>query len=172
MAAIGPEQQRLTPFERENLVAYLDGELDEAATRALSTKLTSSPTARREIEVLERTWELLNYLPLPKASEDFAEKTFTEVRRIAERGDQIESRFFQLALRFSRAMVLVAASIVLAAAAYLVVLWAIPNPSERLANDLPIAEHLDEFRDVKDKAFLDELLNSTEFNSATKSDLP
>lgn len=172
MAAIGPEQQRLTPFERENLVAYLDGELDEAASRILSTKLTSSPTARREIEVLEKTWELLNYLPLPKASEDFAEKTFSEVRRIAERGDRIESRFIQVVIRLMRVVLLVVGSATLAAIAYLIVLWAIPNPSARLTDDLPIAEHLDEYRVVKDKAFLDELLNSPEFNNAAKSNSP
>ena len=60
MAAIGPEHQRLTPFDRENLVAYLDGELDEAVSRSISTKLTASLTARRELETLEKTWEMLN----------------------------------------------------------------------------------------------------------------
>ena len=137
MAAIGPEQQRLTPLERENLVAYLDGELDDAGNRALSTKLTSSLTARREVEVLEKTWELLDHLPRPKASDDFAEKTCSEVRRIAERGDRIESRFIQSIIRFLRLVFLVVGAAALAAVAYLIVLWAIPNPTARLANDLP-----------------------------------
>ncbi len=69
--ATSPEQQRLTPAERSNLVAYLDGELNEAESRAIATKLTKSATARREIEGLEKTWELLELLPRPKASEDF-----------------------------------------------------------------------------------------------------
>ena len=50
------ETQRLTDAERANLVAYLDGELNEAETRALGTKLTQSVTARREIESLQKTW--------------------------------------------------------------------------------------------------------------------
>ena len=156
MAAIGPEHQRLTPFDRENLVAYLDGELDEAVSRSISTTLTASLTARRELETLEKTWEMLNYLPLPKASQDFAEKTFSEMRRLAERGERMESSFLQGAARIARLGLVVVASAALAAVAYLSVLWAIPNPSARLANDLPIAEHLDEYRDIKDKAFLDD----------------
>ena len=46
-----PEQQRLSPGERANLVAYLDRELNEAETRAITTKLTQSVTARRELEL-------------------------------------------------------------------------------------------------------------------------
>src|SRR4051794_38198681 len=34
------DQQRLTTAERENLVAYIDGELNDVEARALATKLT------------------------------------------------------------------------------------------------------------------------------------
>ena len=63
----GPESQRLSPAERDNLVAYLDGELPDGESRRIATKLTSSPTARREVEALERTWQLLDHLPRPQA---------------------------------------------------------------------------------------------------------
>ena len=54
----GPEQLRLTPDERADLVAYIDGELPEVVARAVETKLTYSATARREVEMLKKTWEL------------------------------------------------------------------------------------------------------------------
>ena len=63
-----PEQLRLTPDERADLVAYVDGELPEAHSRLISTKLTHSATARREVEMLQKTWELLDHLPLPQAT--------------------------------------------------------------------------------------------------------
>jgi anti-sigma factor RsiW len=67
--------ERLTTEERENLVPYLDGELDEQTTQALEAKLARSPEARQEAETLKRTWELLDYLPKPHASETFTNRT-------------------------------------------------------------------------------------------------
>ena len=86
------EQQRLSPAERANLVAYLDRELNEAESRAIATKLSLSPTARREVEALEKTWELLEQLPRPKASEDFTERTLTEVRQLDAAGRPARER--------------------------------------------------------------------------------
>ena len=41
--------------------------------------------------------------------------------------------------------------------------WAWPDPTARLSRDLPIAEHLDEYRDVGSMQFLEELADSPEF---------
>ena len=54
--------------ERDNLVAYLDGELDEAAVRSLEARLARDPQARQELEALKRSWEMLDYLPRPEPS--------------------------------------------------------------------------------------------------------
>jgi hypothetical protein len=43
--------------------------------------------------------------------------------------------------------------------------WAWPNPTDRLARNLSIAEHLDEYRSVGDYQFLQELANSPEFGT-------
>jgi anti-sigma factor RsiW len=83
---IQPEQLRLTPDERADLVAYVDGELPEAHSRVISTKLTQSATARREVEILQKTWEMLDYLPLPKATEKFADRTISQIRRLELKG--------------------------------------------------------------------------------------
>ena len=69
-----PEQLRLSPDERADLVAYVDGELADARSRVITTKLTMSATARREVEMLRKTWELLDHLPLPEVPEEFASK--------------------------------------------------------------------------------------------------
>ena len=63
------ETQRLSDQERANLVAYLDGELNQAESHALNTKLVQSVTGRREVESLQKTWELLDFLPKPEPSE-------------------------------------------------------------------------------------------------------
>lgn len=157
------EQQRLSPAERGNLVAYLDGELNEAEGRALATKLSLSPTARREVEALEKTWELLEQLPRPAASGDFTERTLTEVRQLEEAGGRFEDAFVTTASRLSRAAFWVVGAAAAFGLGYAAALWAWPNPTARLARDLTVAEHLDEYRDVGGFEFLKELSLSPEF---------
>ncbi len=71
-----PEQLRLTPDERADLVAYIDGELPETHSQAISTKLTHSATARREVEMLQKTWEMLDFLPRPQLPSSFRRRRF------------------------------------------------------------------------------------------------
>ncbi len=69
----------LNDDERAELVAYLDGELDEAAAATLEAKLHLNPTVRAEAEQLRRTWELLDYLPKSQPSLDFTHRTMERV---------------------------------------------------------------------------------------------
>jgi hypothetical protein len=67
--------QPLSDAERENVVAYLDGELDDAAADAMLAQMSRDPTLRREADELQKTWELLDYLPKPSAPAHFTERT-------------------------------------------------------------------------------------------------
>jgi hypothetical protein len=162
---MGPDQQRLTPSERANLVAYLDGELADPDARVITTKLAHSATARREVDALEKTWDLLEYLPRPKASEDFTARTMSQVLH----GDVQTNEFGSTALRIARRAGSVLLGITLGlltfAIGYAFMQWVWPNPSARLIRELPIAEHLDEYRGVGSFEFLRELVESPEFNA-------
>ena len=161
----GEEQQRLSPAERANLVAYLDHELNEAETRAIGTKLTQSPTARREVESFEKTWQLLDHLPRPKAPQDFTERTLTGVRLIEEKGGRFETSLTKSAHRVLHAALVGLGVVAAFGIGYALTQWAWPNPSARLVRDLSIAEHFDEYRDAKDLEFLKGLANSPEFST-------
>ena len=163
----GPEQQRLSPTERANLVAYLDGELTEPETQAIATKLTQSPTARREAESLERTWQLLEHLPRPQAPPDFTERTLTGVLRLDARGGALESAVAAVARRVGWGALWLAGSAAACGCGYVLTYRVWPNPTARLARDLSIAEHLDEYRAVGSFEFLKQLANSPEFQSET-----
>jgi anti-sigma factor RsiW len=69
----------LNDDERAELVAYLDGELDETTAAALEAKLHLNAKARTEAEQLRRTWELLDYLPKPQPSGDFTHRTMERI---------------------------------------------------------------------------------------------
>ncbi|HEV8059735.1 MAG TPA: hypothetical protein VGP68_07670 [Gemmataceae bacterium] len=72
----------LTAQDRDNLVAYLDGELDERTTRALEAKLARDPQARLELEALKRSWNMLDYLPRGEVSSQFTSQTMDRLSTI------------------------------------------------------------------------------------------
>jgi anti-sigma factor RsiW len=65
--------------EWEDLIAYLDGELDAKTARSLETKISIDPNVHAEAQLLRRTWELLDYLPRPEPSPAFTRLTLSRV---------------------------------------------------------------------------------------------
>jgi hypothetical protein len=158
----------LTPAERADLVAYLDGELDEGASRSIATKLTQSLSARREIEMLQKTWEMLEHLPRPRASEAFTQRTLTEVGRLSVAGDKMVDAASRTLRRAVVMALCIAASLACFGLGLVLMRWVWPDPTSRLARDLSIAENLDEYRDVGSLEFLDRLDRSPEFADDAK----
>lgn len=159
-----PDKQRLSTADRSNLVAYLDGELNEAEANALQGKLTQSVTARREIEAYEKTWELLDYLPLPRVADDFTSRTMTEVKLIAARGGDLVDVAGRSARVAARVLVCAAIMLLTLGIGYISSRWLWPDPTARLVRDLSLAEHLDEYREVGSLEFLKLLDESPAFN--------
>lgn len=159
-----PDHQRLSSEERSNLVAYLDDELDDADKQLIATKLTQSMTARRELDALRKTWEMLDLLPRPQASGDFTERTLSLANVKSDQGERIASAASGAARRALAVAALVAAGLVSAGVGYAAVVRAWPNPSARLARDLPIAENLDAYRDAGSIEFLEALDREPNFS--------
>src|SRR3954447_17630424 len=65
----------LNDQDRENLTAYLDGELEEEAAQALEAKINLDPEARKEVDALKQTWGMLDYLPKPQPASGFTHRT-------------------------------------------------------------------------------------------------
>jgi len=61
--------------EKAELVAYLDGELDEVTTQALEAKIAADPVVRAELDTLKQTWGMLDYLPKASPSPNFTNRT-------------------------------------------------------------------------------------------------
>lgn len=74
------EPANLSEQERADLVAYLDGELQGEAARALEAKLQLHPATRAEADALRRTWELLDYLPRSQPSTAFTQRTLQRLK--------------------------------------------------------------------------------------------
>ncbi len=73
------QEPRLSDDDRAELIAYLDGELDEAAARAMEARLGRDAAARAEADALRRAWDLLDFLPHAEPSPSFTHRTLERV---------------------------------------------------------------------------------------------
>ena len=77
------EPPPLSEPEREDLIAYLNGELDEDKTRAMEATLSLDPRVRAEADALRSAWDMLDYLPRPEPSPSFTHRTLERVTKQA-----------------------------------------------------------------------------------------
>jgi anti-sigma factor RsiW len=155
---------RLNSEQRENLTAYLDGELDEAATQDIEQVLAVSEVARHEVDMLSRAWDMLNVLPTHKASGEFTNKTMTNLRA-AEHAPS--SAAADLVFRQARRGVVLAlwggVLGLCASLGFLATNQWVPNESEDLLKDYDIISSLDKYSEVGDIEFLKELKSKRTF---------
>lgn len=154
---------RFTSDEREDLTAYLDGELDEKRASEIELKLTRSEHARREVEILSRTWDLLGLLPQPSVSGEFSHKTMAIARQADEPQSDRTKKVLRWGQRIACLSVWGVALCLTASVGYQITNRWIPDDSRLLVEDLPIIDNLDNYREVGDVDFLRQLQTSRVF---------
>lgn len=161
------DTQRLSPQERENLVAYLDGELSDQESRAMALKLTHSVSARRDVASLMAAWELLDQLPRPEDPVGFAGQTLAAVLQGSQGLDRrldLVTNWGAILARWGLAALAASLAVV---AGFAIAVWVVPSPTARLARQLSIAESLAEYEAVHgDFEFLRRLDELPELNFA------
>ncbi len=143
-----------SPAFREELVAYLDGELDDNVARIrVEQLLAANPDVRTEVQQLERAWDMLDKLPRAEVDAGF---TQTTVEMVAVRAsEEIDQERHQRPRRQIRKWAWVGVSLFLAGllgAAGANLLW--PHPDDALLRDLRVLQNLDEYEQVGDVEFL------------------
>jgi len=137
----------------EELVAYLDGELDDEASRRIDQLLAADPKVRAALQGLERSWQLLDALDRVEADEGFTRTTLEMVALAAE--EDLQKQQAAIPLRRRRRWLIGGAGLLTAAAAgFLAAALLRPNPNQQLLRDLPVLENLDQYRQVDDIEFL------------------
>ena len=150
----------------EELVAYLDGELDDEGVRQVEARLTSDPDYRAELTRLQQAWDCLDQLPETAVDPSFTRSTIEMVALAA----QEELTQAQTVLpKLKRKQQYRSAGIVFAAIAFgfvvTTLLW--PSPQEKLAADLPVLENLDLYLPIDNVAFLRTLSQEVTFPSGS-----
>lgn len=67
--------------EREQLVAYLDGELDDADAKALHAHLQDCPDCRKRLDTLRRSYAALEAIEAAEVPADFARRVKAHTTR-------------------------------------------------------------------------------------------
>jgi hypothetical protein len=150
-------QTRLTDDERANLVAFLDGEVDESLARSLEDKAARSVSVRREIEALDKTWGLLDWLPRPELPAEFAAQTLTQIHARQEQAEQFEGQLKSGATILAKTLAWALCVVAIGTVGFMSMRYLWPDPNRALINDLDAVENLDTYRAIPDIKFLDDL---------------
>jgi anti-sigma factor RsiW len=148
---------RMSPEQRANLTAYLDGELDEVESADIERVLSRSSVARNDVEVLARTYDLLDNLPRYQATAAFTERTIASIRLELSRPDMSQTLWYRAAERGYRPLLWCLLLFAASAVGYLITQAGIPNEADMLARDFDVIRQLDVYQDVGSAQFLDEL---------------
>jgi anti-sigma factor RsiW len=147
----------------EQLVAYLDGELDAESTRQVERRLAEDVDYRRELKHLQRAWDLLDDLPRAEASETFTQTTVEMVALSAAadletaQGDERRQHRWRWAIGVS-------GTLVAGLAGYLLISSYLSRPNSQLVRDLPVIENVDVYRVADSVEFLRQLDQAGLFN--------
>ena len=86
MADQKPRPNDKTPSNEltEEIVAYLDGELDPSEADAVAARLSLDPKLRSQADAFQRTWDILDILPRPQPSPNFAARTVSQLAAVPD----------------------------------------------------------------------------------------
>ncbi|MCE9554108.1 MAG: hypothetical protein K8T91_12135 [Planctomycetes bacterium] len=159
---------------REEISAYLDGELSAEDGREVEERLAAEPRFREELHGLERAWRLLDELPRTEVDERFAATTVEMVALKA--ADDLRNQQQQWPRQFARGWVLSAGGMLMAlllgfgviagGAALLSKAGVVQNADDRLLGDLSVLMNLDDYKQVDSSDFLRQLADAKLFVSA------
>ncbi|MBN2024558.1 MAG: hypothetical protein JW809_17395 [Pirellulales bacterium] len=152
----------------EQLVAYLDGELDEQSQRQFEAYLASDPALRARLEQMGKAWNMLDLLDRPEVDETFTETTLELVAVAAEEDASRRLAALPRGRRW-RWATMSAGALLAAAVGFAAVALLRPDPDRRLLENLPVLEEFDEFRRIENVEFVREL-RAARFFSPDRAD--
>jgi hypothetical protein len=138
----GPDADAPSSEMVERLTAYLDGELDAAETRAVEAQIAADPAWARELQRLERAWNLLDRLPRHDVSADFTQST-VEMAALDAAAAIVEVAQPRPQRRWGDRGLALGGLIATAVAGFLLVDALRPRRDDELLRSLPLLRHFE-----------------------------
>jgi anti-sigma factor RsiW len=156
---------------QEELVAYLDGELDAAESDRVERRLADDPAYRNTLKELQAAWDLLDELPRTPVTESFTQTTVEMVALTAEEEVVVGEQQLQRRQRWQ--WVALAGAVALAAVgSFFIMSSRLDRPNQELVKDLPVIERVEQYRVAESVDFLRELEKARLFNEEQHPDEP
>ena len=140
----------------EELVAYLDGELDASGAARIERRLADDANYRARLAQLQRAWDMLDTLQRAEANDDFARST-VEMIAIKAVDDAKTGQMRAVRQRNLTWIGISLALLVAVTSGYFILQWQLDKPNRELVRDLPVIERIDEYRDADSVEFLQQL---------------
>ncbi|QDU28790.1 hypothetical protein ETAA8_38950 [Anatilimnocola aggregata] len=140
----------------EELVAYLDGELEAADQVRVERRLADDVAYQQKLAQLQKAWDLLDILHKAEPDVEFTRST-VEMVAIQE-GKEAEQ--LQAAAERRKVAWWIGGGLAVAlsaAAGFVVVQYQLQAPERQLLRDLPVIERVDQYRHVESVEFLERL---------------
>ncbi|HTQ37537.1 MAG TPA: hypothetical protein VMJ32_00825 [Pirellulales bacterium] len=146
----------------EQLVAYLDGELEPQAARQIENTLATDERARKRLNQLASSWDLLDQLPRATVDDLFT-RTTVEMVALAAEDEVAQDRVGDPAKRRRRWLEGGIATLAAAVVGFVVVAMVMPDQNDALLRDLPVVKNLELYQDVGDIELLKQLQKANLF---------
>ena len=149
------EVDELDPIDEE-LVAYLDDELEASDRARIERRLVEDEAYRDRLRTLQATWDALDLLPKTGAGDRFAATT---VEMVAAEEEVAATQAVQLIerRRSLRWLWISAASLAAATTGFVIVYQLETRGDRELVRDLPVIERVDQLRNTPSIEFLRQL---------------
>ncbi|MEM9185472.1 MAG: hypothetical protein AAGB00_03140 [Planctomycetota bacterium] len=148
-----PARQPIDEATREQLVAYLDGELPDADCEAIESRLATEDALRDQLQGLDRVWNALDGLPRPQVDDSFA-RTTIEMAAVEAQCDVAAMTAALPVKRRRRGYAVAGACVGAALLGFALVRSAVTTPDRVLVNNLPVIYRVDTLQDVSGPDFL------------------
>ncbi len=151
----------------QQLVAYLDGELDDEDRRAIENQLMEDADCKRRLRMLQQSFDLLDELPQTSAGPDFARTTVEFIAVSASQEMQILERRKPWRVSATFLGLLVATVSSFALGAFITHERWSETQNDRW-QDLAVAEHLRSYSQIKSEAelrFIEALASDPQWNA-------
>ena len=160
-------KQRRLDAVHEEIIAYLDGELDAEAMKRVEQQLTQNPHYRLRLQQLERVWKCLDLLPEEEVNETFTTSTVELVTVAAEQDVQ---QVVRTSLSKRRTHWLVGLGVLFASTATGFLLCSLSGNSSNndLLNDLQVIENVDQYLHAGSVEFLEQLHAENMFSAGNE----
>ncbi|MFO7908257.1 MAG: anti-sigma factor family protein [Planctomycetota bacterium] len=153
----------------EQLVAYLDGELDAESALDVERRLAEDASFRRDLQQLQGVWDALDELPKSEVDESFTQTTVEMVVLSTEQAIE-QQRHSEARKKRSWWLLAGGALVGMALASFWLTRLMLERPNQQLMRDLPVIEDIELYRVADSVEYLHLLEESGLFNDEEVGD--